>query len=419
MELDYKSMNLNRHKGRAVSQITLEEDLNVPDQKPDIFRMVHKQGEFHPDEIKGEAGKVKARGVFRYRILYIAEGDERRPEILEGSIPVDEMIFLNGLEEGDLLDFRWDLEDLHVSAIHSRKANIKAILSLCAEAICEQPVLLLKEPEEEIPGTYLKTCLIRLQQETIHKKDTLRVKEELTLPPGRPNIRRIIWKEFRLQGTEVRPEEGKLLVKGELVVFFLYESEEDPVRIQWVEQSVPFSSEIECAACHSDLSGKTEVTLLRGELELQADYDGEPRMVRLDAVLTLLLRYFEEQSEETVCDAYSLDCELSPGRKRCQWNYVQHVSDSRARVSGRMKLKEGEPKVLQILNSGAFLIWKGENGELSFRERWSSGLFIWRQMIRSRSPARFILFRLSIRRSFRIRKQREPYRLSSVWISSR
>jgi len=354
MELERKYVNLNRQKGRAVSQITLEEDLNVPDQKPDIFRVVHRQGEFRPDEIKGEAGKVKVRGMFLYRILYIGEGNDRMPETLEGSIPVDETVFLNELEEGDLLDFHWELEDLHTSAIHSRKANVKCVLALTAEAFREQPVPLVESPEEE-QDLNLKTCPVRLQQEVIHKKDTLRIKEDMNLPPGRPNIRRILWKEMRLQGTEVRQEEGKLLVKGELVVFFLYESEEENGRMQWLEQGIPFHNEIECENCHADLFGKAEITLARGELDLQPDYDGEPRMVRIDAVLEVLLRYFEDRTCEVLCDAYSLSREIIPRQQKFDWDYVQQVSDSRTRVTGRMKLAETDAKILQILSSGVQL----------------------------------------------------------------
>lgn len=354
MELERKYVTLNHRRGRAVSQITLEEDLNVPDQKPDIFRVIHRQGEFRPDEIKGEAGKVKVRGMFLYRILYIGDGSERLPEVLEGTIPVDETIFLNELEEGDLLDFCWNLEDLHASAVHSRKANIKCVLALHAEAMKEQPVPLMNSrPEEE--DLYVRTCPVRLQQETVHKKDTLRIREEMNLPPGRPNIRRILWREMRLQGTEVRQEEGRLLVKGELMIFFLYECEDEPGRIQWLEQGIPFHQEVECGECRSDLIGKAEVTLLRGELELQADYDGEPRMVRIDAVLDLFLRYFEDLSSEVLCDAYSLTREILPRKQSYEWNFVKNISDSRARVNGRMKLEDAEPKVLQILTCGALV----------------------------------------------------------------
>lgn len=76
-------------------------------------------------------------------------------------------------------------------------------------------------------------------------------------------------------------------------------------------------------------------------------------MVRIDAVLDLVLRYFEDLTAEVLCDAYSLTREILPKKKQYEWDLVQNLSDSRARVSGRMKLGETDPKVLQILCSGA------------------------------------------------------------------
>ncbi|MCD8197669.1 MAG: DUF3794 domain-containing protein [Lachnospiraceae bacterium] len=354
MELERSYRNLTRRKGKAVSQTTLEEDLNVPDQKPDIFRIVHRQGEFRPDETRIEAGKVKVRGIFLYRILYIGENHDRTAEVLEGSIPVDETVFLNELEEGDLLDFTWCVEDLHASAIHSRKANLKCVLEFSAEGFREQPVPLVQQPEEQ-QDLYCKTEMVHLQQEIIHKKDTLRVREDLNLPPGKPNIRRIIWKEARLQGTELRQEEGRLSVKGELNVFFLYESDQNDGRIQRMEQSIPFRNEVECEECHAELFGCGNVSLQRSDMELQPDYDGEPRMVRIDAVLELALRYFEDRDCEILSDAYSLSREVIPKLQTCVWEFVSRTSDSRARVSGRMKLEETDPKLLQVLASGTEL----------------------------------------------------------------
>jgi hypothetical protein len=361
MDLEKRYVTLTRQNGKAVSQMTLEADQNVPDQKPDIFRVIHRQGEFQEEELKGEAGKVRVRGIFLYRILYLAEDTARSPQLLEGSIPVDETVFVNGMEEGDALDFRWELEDLYASAIHSRKANVKGVLSLSVESYREQPVPLVDTPSEET-DLEIRTCPVQLQQELLHKKDTMRIREEINLPPGRPNIRQLIWKEMRLQGTEVRQEEGKILVKGELDIFFLYESEEDG-RIQWMEQSVPFRNEVDCENCRPDLSGKTEVSLQKWEMDLQPDYDGEPRMVRVDASLKLLLKYYEEQSADILCDAYSLSREILPKQKTYAWNQMQQSTDSRARIAGRMKLSENDAPVLQILSSSVRLHL--EHGEMT------------------------------------------------------
>lgn len=350
MELERSFINLNRQKGTALSQITLEEDLNVPDQKADIFKIIHGQGEFCPDEIKGETGKIKVRGVFVYRILYIGEDQNRMPEVLEGSIPVDETVFLNELEEGDVLDFHWKQEDLHISEIHSRKANIKVILSMQGEAYREQPVPLVSEVTES-EDLLMRRSPVQLQQEIIHKKDTIRVREDMNLPPGKPNVQRILWKEIRLQGAETRLEDGRIQVKGELMVFFLYESEEEG-RLQWLEQSIPFRNDVECELSRTGLSGMTEVTLLKGEAELQADYDGEPRTIRIDVVLELLMRYFEDSICDVLQDAYSLSKEITPIRKEYQWDHILQVSDSRARVSARPTIGEADPDMMQILCVG-------------------------------------------------------------------
>lgn len=351
MELERRYVNLNHRKGEAFSQMTMEEDLNVPDQKPDIYKIIHGQGEFRPDEIKGETGKIKVRGIFLYRILYISENVDRMPEMLEGSVPVDETVFLNGLEEGDMLDVSWKQEDFRVSAVHSRKANMKCVLSFSAEASREQPVPLLEQPEAA-EDLYLKTSPVSLKQEMLHKKDTVRVREDVTISPGKPNIRRILWREVRLQGAEARQEDGKILVKGELAVFFLYESDGTEIPVQWEEKMIPFRNETECEMSRGDLTGRTEVTLLRADMELQADYDGEPRMIRVDAVLELKIRYYEERVCEVLEDAYSLSCEMIPGKKEYAWDDICQMTDSRARVSGRMKIPEQSPEMMQILCAG-------------------------------------------------------------------
>ena len=45
MELLKKNIHMSKLKGKLVTQITLDEDFNVPDTKPDISRMILKQGE--------------------------------------------------------------------------------------------------------------------------------------------------------------------------------------------------------------------------------------------------------------------------------------------------------------------------------------------------------------------------------------
>lgn len=44
MELLKKNIHMDRTGAEAVSQITLEEDVNIPDQKPDAEKIVFRKG---------------------------------------------------------------------------------------------------------------------------------------------------------------------------------------------------------------------------------------------------------------------------------------------------------------------------------------------------------------------------------------
>ena len=49
---------MSHEKGRAMSQVTLDDDYNVPESKPDIVRIITTKGAIHLEEAKAETGHV-------------------------------------------------------------------------------------------------------------------------------------------------------------------------------------------------------------------------------------------------------------------------------------------------------------------------------------------------------------------------
>lgn len=102
--------------------------------------------------------------------------------------------------------------------IHSRKLNIKAIVTFYAVvdelAVVELPV---SAEDQEVS---VKTEKVRLMSLRVHKKDTLRIKDDITLASNRPNVENLLWYMAEPRNLDLRPGENKLRVKGELAVFF-------------------------------------------------------------------------------------------------------------------------------------------------------------------------------------------------------
>ena len=70
MELLKKNIHMDRTGAEAVSQITLEEDVNIPDQKPDAEKIVFRKGTVVIDEVKPGTEQVSVRGRLLYTMLY-------------------------------------------------------------------------------------------------------------------------------------------------------------------------------------------------------------------------------------------------------------------------------------------------------------------------------------------------------------
>ena len=159
-----------RIKNKAAAQATFDEDYNVPDVKPDIGRLVQSKADVSMEEVRLSEGRALLKGTLNADLLYVGE-KEGRIYSLSAKLPLDEMINLEGIEGGDKLCLKWEIEDLSVHMIHSRKLNLKAIVTFYAEVDelekMEVPVSL------DDPEVSVKKKPIQLMSLCIHKTDLM------------------------------------------------------------------------------------------------------------------------------------------------------------------------------------------------------------------------------------------------------
>lgn len=348
MELKKESIQMLRIKNKATMQVTFDEDYNVPDAKPDIGRLVQSKADVSMDEVRLSEGRALLKGTLDVDLLYVGE-KEGRICSLSARLPLDEVINLEGIEGGDKLCLNWEMEDLSVHVIHSRKLNIKAIVTFYA-AVDELAELRLPVSVDD-QAVSVKTKNVRLMSLCVHKKDTLRIKDDITLASNRPNVEELLWYMIEPRNLDLRPEENKLRVKGELAVFLLYTGHEEENPPQWLEYTMPFANEVECSGCAEDLIPHIEVTLLHQAIEVKPDPDGEERILQVDAVLELNMRMYREEEHKLLLDAYSPLKECILHRKKEGLESLLVRNFSKCRLADRIEVKENQGKVLQLCHS--------------------------------------------------------------------
>ena len=134
MELSRVKIHRKQEIGSAVSQITLDDDYNVPDYRPDIVKVLKEKGELRFDEVKAGSGVVWVKGSLSFRVLYRSEQASGKISCLKGEIPFQEKLNVDGLQEYEKVTAAGEIEDITIGVINSRKLNVRAVVVLKVEA---------------------------------------------------------------------------------------------------------------------------------------------------------------------------------------------------------------------------------------------------------------------------------------------
>ncbi len=360
LELEKQNIHMNRWKNQVSTQVTLDDDFIVPDTMSDIAQVILVSGEVQLEPVKTQSEKASIRGKLDFHVLYRRE--EGGMQTLGGLIPFEEMVNVPGLEEKDYVSLAWQLEDLHADIINSRKLSVKAIITLEVKVETlfdtEAAVDLAENiqdgqgglaPQIEILKRKLEVAVIALR-----RKDTYRLKEEISLPGSKPAIDRLLWTEMRLMGATARPLDGKVHLEGALMVFAIYEGEGEQSMVQWIEQSIPFSGEVEMQGAMEEMIPAISVRLIHKSLEEKPDYDGEMRELDVDAVIELDIRLYEERELELLSDLYATNREVSLNVGETCFDQILTRNTGKCRLSERIPM-DGGRRILQVCHSTGFV----------------------------------------------------------------
>lgn len=349
LELEKQNLRRNRLKSQTGTQVTLDDDFIVPDTMSDMAEVILDSGIIQLEPVKVQRERITVRGKLDFHVLYRKE--EGGLQALGGSIPFEEAINVPDLDEKDYVSVSWQLEDLNTEMIHSRKLGIKAIVTLEAKAESLYDTEAAVDVRGEDDEIHLQVRRERIPAAAIalRRKDTYRLKQDITLPGSKPVIERMLWTEMKLAGCQAKPLDGQIHLEGTLMVFALYEGGESGM-VQWVEESIPFSGEVEMQGAAADMIPIIGLKLIHRDLEERPDYDGEMRELSVDAVIELDVRLYEEQELELLQDLYVTNREIVLDTGEAVFDQILTRNFGKCRVAEKVEM-ETDPRVLQICHS--------------------------------------------------------------------
>ncbi|MBQ8878182.1 MAG: DUF3794 domain-containing protein, partial [Lachnospiraceae bacterium] len=286
MELVKRNIHMDCQKCKASAQITLEDDVNISDSKPDAYQLIMDRGNVVIDEVKVSDDHVSVKGRLQFKILYLTEDKKGDVATMEGNIPFEEQIYMEGVETGDSVSVDWDIEDLTVGLINSRKFSVQSLVMLkshCEEIRDEETAVDLENSE----AVEFRKKNLDIAAMKICKKDILRVKEEVEIPGSFPNILSLIWWDVVPCNVEFKILSDKITAQGEIRAFFLYRGEGEEDEICHYETVIPFAGTIDCMGAEEGMIPEIRFVPECREVSVQSDFDGEERVITFELCLNL------------------------------------------------------------------------------------------------------------------------------------
>ena len=340
---------MDRISSRAGTQVVLEEDVNISDNKPDAGYLLNSKGEIIIEEIRAGENVVNLRGRLVVSILYLTDM-EGTCASMEAVIPFEERVNMEGVSNGDTILVDCTIEDLTVGLINSRKLSVQAVVSfdLEMEEHIEQDAAVDIYHDEPVEYRKQVSPVVQL---VLQKKDIFRLKEEMELSGNLPNVFQTIWHHITFDHVEFKALEEKISIQGEMKAFFLYEGEGDNDRTLWYENTVPFSGIIECHGCRENMIPDICYSMGQCNVEVRQDFDGEERVFCVEPVLDLDIHLYEEENLEVLSDIYGVDKEIEALTTEVQLKSLLLNGNGKCKVAEHTKIQNTEMPMYQLIHS--------------------------------------------------------------------
>ena len=348
-----------RRFGSSVSlQVTLEQDYNVPDNKADIEKMIVENGDIQIQNVKSMPDKMIVKGSLFWRMVYLKDRQSCRLEHMEGELPFEEIVNMDGLTEDAVIRVDCGMEDMRVTMIHSRKVSVRAVVNLKVRAsVMEELAAVSGFPETGDNAGESSLCfqteMMEVSHVAVRKKDTIRIREEMILPGNKANMLEIIWGEVQNRHVDIRPQDEKLLLRGEVSVFFLYSGENEENPFEYAEAELPWHAEIPCSGLREDMIVNSHLHKISQSLEMKADMDGEMRLVMAEMVLEMDMEAYEEKKTEWVTDVYSLNHQVLPVYQEALAEHILIRNQTECKLYDKVRMPGEHSGVLQLCHPWA------------------------------------------------------------------
>lgn len=323
LELIKKPIVLNEATKRESVQVIKERDLIVPDGKPDIYRVLQLDGKVDISQVDVSEDRANYKGQIDVSILYLTGNNSSVIYTMKGTIPIEDFVIMEGLERDQRVDFDYNIEHMSWNILNERKVNVKAILRLEVSAVRLTEAVIITDIMSDLP-IQTRDEEIELTKLDEAREEKQIVKEDITLPKGKPSIGEILKVDAKIQDEQIKRTDDEIAYNGMIEAVILYKPAEMEEAVEIVSQRLPFAGNIDLKKKDNEIYWDCVLEVSPGYMQIMPDYDGEDRVIEAEFFVTARYATYDRMAEKVIKDVYCPGKKVQLGKKN--WQYTNLVN---------------------------------------------------------------------------------------------
>lgn len=348
MKLIRENVKMNKIISNTSMQISINEEVNIPDTDKRIENIINEKANVVIESIRVRDNQAVLEGVLKYDILYREPGEDVL-DGMSGELQFMEAVRMPEVLEGDEVRVKARVNNVHIRLLSSTKLLIKAEIAVNASAEESANHELITSVDEDADVS-IKQKRIEGVNIVADKQEILRVKENITLPSGKPGIDRIVWRNVDIKNVIGKLDNDRLHITGELYAFVMYVTDEEKGRNGWHEEVIPFSGNIDIPGVNDEMVPYVDVDIRDINVENVANDLGENRDVMLDVILNVVAKIYAENEISVLSDIYSPYENIVPKMTKKEYNKLLVKNSSKYKNTVKIEAEKTKGEILQICN---------------------------------------------------------------------
>ncbi len=337
---------LDKLLNKERNQIKLEGDIIVPDVKPDIQKLLETTYKAEITDTKITEGKVIYRGILDVKVLYIAS--DKQIYSMAHTLNIDDYFDLDHINENCKVSVDCTVTNIDFRIVNDRKINYKAITNVELSGVEKREVNIVKDLVDNQKASVLKEDITTASNYYINEE--ISVHDEIKIKSTSSNISEILQVNITFSDKEVKLQNGKVHLYGDLLTTVLYKSDDETLLIEQVENETHFSGTLDKTFDEDSIVDYSfKIVDYKGRVQL--DDDNEERIIAVDAQILCNLRVVTNTKTNILRDAHIINNKLDILDVEYPVMQVICKNKNQCNIKETLKLPDTHTPVLQVFTT--------------------------------------------------------------------